>query len=394
MAKHRGHGEGTIQKKTTKHVDGSKVIKYQAFLPSEGDGKHGPYLGTFATRYAAQEALRAAIIAQAQGTLSVGKVPTLKAWSASWLGARPNIAYNTRKGYENSYDTMMPYIGNATLDKLQETDIAQMWRKLHDGIGADGKPRRKLAWTTLDKCHRHLTATFRAAVKNRQVQVWYNPASAEEAHPPKGTRQPINPLSEMEAGRLLDATRGTREHALFVTLMKTGIRHGEAQAIRWSNLDFREATLAVTSTLHQEKGKGWVDGGQTKTKRDRVIELRPDTVEVLRLHKICQAEARLKAGSLWEDRGLVFTTDVGKALDQRFIQRTLDKACEHAEIPRRTIKELRHTYATLALIEDVPVKIVSEALGHATTNITQEIYLHVVKGLQRDRMSHLDRIKA
>jgi integrase len=85
---------------------------------------------------------------------------------------------------------------------------------------------------------------------------------------------------------------------------------------------------------------------------------------------------------------------VGKALDQRFIQRTLDKACEHAEIPRRTIKELRHTYATLALIEDVPVKIVSEALGHATTNITQEIYLHVVRGLQRDRMGHLDRIKA
>jgi integrase len=149
--------------------------------------------------------------------------------------------------------------------------------------------------------------------------------------------------------------------------------------------------VAVRCGLHFETGKGQV-AGPTKTKKSRPVDLRRQTVEVLRRHRARQAAMRPKAGPRWEERGLGFTTETGQPLDQRRIQRLFDRACERAGIPRCTIKETRHTFATLGLIHNIPVKKISELLGHATTRITQDIYSHVIPGMQGYAFSHLDRL--
>jgi integrase len=52
-------------------------------------------------------------------------------------------------------------------------------------------------------------------------------------------------------------------------------------------------------------------------------------------------------------------------------------ACERAAVPKIRLHDLRHTWATLALLAGVHPKVVSERLGHATTSITLDIYSHV-----------------
>jgi integrase len=99
---------------------------------------------------------------------------------------------------------------------------------------------------------------------------------------------------------------------------------------------------------------------------------------------------RLAAGPLWQDTGLVFTTETGRSLDHRFIQRLFDLACQRVGIARRTIKETRHTFATLGLVRNIPVKVISEALGHASVVIIYDVYSHVIVGLQDDSMGYLD----
>jgi integrase len=54
------------------------------------------------------------------------------------------------------------------------------------------------------------------------------------------------------------------------------------------------------------------------------------------------------------------------------------------------VKEYRHTFATLGLVHNVPVKVISEAPGHATVAITLDTYSHVTAGLRQDAMRHLD----
>lgn len=55
-----------------------------------------------------------------------------------------------------------------------------------------------------------------------------------------------------------------------------------------------------------------------------------------------------------------------------------------AKVERIRLHDLRHTYATIALANGVPLKVVSERLGHANIGITADIYQHVTEGMDRD----------
>ena len=64
------------------------------------------------------------------------------------------------------------------------------------------------------------------------------------------------------------------------------------------------------------------------------------------------------------------------------MQRRFDVACRKAGIARRTVKETRHSFATLGLVCNVPVEAISEALGHPSVQMTYDVYSHVIPGLQ------------
>jgi integrase len=248
-----------------------------AQLPIDEHGKR-PSLGSFETRREAREALREAAVAKAQGTLAAGKTPTLKAWWETWLAGRTRISYGTRRSYKLTFESVAPYIGHLRLDRVTESDIATMWVKLAAGIDADGKAhadggrQRPVAPTTLQTRYVHLNAAFRAAVRSRHIPLTYNPCSAPEAKPERGEREEINSLTEEEVRRLFAVTAGEREHALFVTLITTGVRHGEAQALRWQDIDFDRRKLSVCGCKHYETGRGWVTG-PTNTRKTRAVDL-------------------------------------------------------------------------------------------------------------------------
>ena len=89
-----------------------------------------------------------------------------------------------------------------------------------------------------------------------------------------------------------------------------------------------------------------------------------------------------------EDALIFSDLEGGHLHPERFSRRF----AEHLERCRRTVDglpairlhDLRHTHATLMLGAGVPVKVVSERLGHATATITLEIYQHVLPGMQAE----------
>jgi len=68
---------------------------------------------------------------------------------------------------------------------------------------------------------------------------------------------------------------------------------------------------------------------------------------------------------------------------ERF-SREFDRMVERLGMRRIRLHDLRHTWATLALQAGVPLKVVSERLGHATTAVTADTYSHVAPGMQTD----------
>ena len=86
-------------------------------------------------------------------------------------------------------------------------------------------------------------------------------------------------------------------------------------------------------------------------------------------------EARLAAGELWQDTGLVFTTSVGTPLDASHVRRDFRTLCKKASIegvwaPR----ELRHTFVLVMSESGVAVEEIARLAGHASSRTTETIY--------------------
>jgi integrase len=169
---------------------------------------------------------------------------------------------------------------------------------------------------------------------------------------------------------------GDRNHALWVILATTGMRRGEALGLRWQDVDLDAGRLRVVQTVLSINGK--ISVSEPKTARGRrPIALDPSTVAVLREHRRKMLEERMLVGPDHSDEGLAFHRPDGSALRPETVSTNFLRRQRHLNLPRLTLKGLRHTWATLALEQGIHPKVVQERLGHSTVNITLQVYSHV-----------------
>jgi integrase len=146
-------------------------------------------------------------------------------------------------------------------------------------------------------------------------------------------------------------------------------------------VDLEEGSLRVNRTLTQTKD-GSVFTIPKTAKSRRTVRLTNGAVEALKRHSERQAQEMVKMDTLYEDQGLVFTSEVGTPLNrQNVTQRSFKPLLHHAGLPEIRFHDLRHTCATLLLGKGVHPKFVQELLGHATVAITLDTYSHVLPGM-------------
>ena len=81
---------------------------------------------------------------------------------------------------------------------------------------------------------------------------------------------------------------------------------------------------------------------------------------------------------------VVFTRANGQPMHPHVLSQTFERVLADAGLPRIRLHDLRHTHATLLLKAGVPLKVVSERLGHSSPAFTMAVYQHVLPGMQRD----------
>ncbi len=80
----------------------------------------------------------------------------------------------------------------------------------------------------------------------------------------------------------------------------------------------------------------------------------------------------------------MFTAEDGQPLRPETVSQAFRRRVTETDLPVIRLHDLRHTWASLALLAGVPAKIVSERLGHSTVSFTLDTYSHVLPGLQAD----------
>jgi integrase len=96
-------------------------------------------------------------------------------------------------------------------------------------------------------------------------------------------------------------------------------------------------------------------------------------------------------GGLWNDYGLVFCNGLGRPIDARNLRkRSFADLLTRAGVKAVRFHDLRHTAATLLMASGVPVKAISEMLGHADISITLRVDSHVLPDTHEQAAATMD----
>ena len=244
---------------------------------------------------------------------------------------------------------------------------------------------RGLAESTVRIAYDILLAILETAV--RDGALGRNPVTAVKR--PRVTRREASYLTPDAVRAVLSAAGSTRYAPLFPLLVNTGLRRGEALALQWSDVDLEAGTLRVRGTLARVNGK--LEVTEPKTPRSkRAVPLSEVAVRTLRAVRTEQARERLRAGSRWHQTGFVFVTEFGEPCEPRNALRAFKAAAERAGLPSSVgLHTLRHSAASVMMASGVPLKIVSDILGHASVAITGDIYGHVSPEVSREAAAKL-----
>jgi integrase len=302
-----------------------------------------------------------------------------------------------------------PRIGDKKLRDLTPTDVTRMLRDME-------KPTTSRPNGYSQNARRLARSVLRRAIRWAEVEGIVSRNVAALANPVRVERPDGRTLTPAQARTFLDHIKGDRNEALFVTALSLGLRVSELLAVSWEdvNLDPPEGsrpTLTVRRGLKRIKGEGLViDGVKTKTSR-RTIHLPATTAECLREHRRGQQRERADFQGEWPERplgvDLVFRSARGTALDPSNVWSYLSEATTHAgaeyeDDGRTMIKpgtglghwhphELRHSAASLLIAQGVPLKVVSELMGHSSITVTADIYAHVLAPAKDDAAAAMER---
>lgn len=206
------------------------------------------------------------------------------------------------------------------------------------------------------------------------------------------TQRKGNFLTKEELKEFLKLAQTTTLSYFFplVHLMSyTGLRQGEALALKWSDIDFENKKITVDKTAARIKEKQTLQTPKTKNSK-RVISIDPTTLSILKSWKKDQIKIYFKNGKHFEgDDNFIFTNQRGDWVHiHNFIPYFKRFVTDHKLKPI-TPHGLRHTHASLLFSAGVEPKNISDRLGHSTVQITLDLYTHITEEQRTDTVEKL-----
>ncbi len=371
----RGNHEGSIYHR----ADGRWEAKIS--LP---DGRRVPLYGK--TRAEAAQKLTQAQHDLQKGLPVAPEKQTVAQWLRSWLDMQLEIAPSTRRRYKDDIEQrLIPTLGKTVLTKLSAPQIGALYKKLLERYSPG----------TVHQTHLVLSHALSDAVRMRLLQ--YN--EAKYIKPPQSKPEEMHPWSEEQANQFLAflAEQQHRFEALYVLALTTGMRQGELLGLHWKEVYLERKLLRVVWNVkasEQTAGKERYYLGDTKTEGStRTIHLAALAVEALRTHRARQKAEKLSIGlDIWQEHDLVFPNPWGALYSPAALYGQFIKLAKHAGLPRIRFHDLRHTAATILLARGIPVKQVSEMLGHSDIAITLRVYGHVLPAIHEQAASMMDEV--
>lgn len=176
-----------------------------------------------------------------------------------------------------------------------------------------------------------------------------------------------------------------RKKSIFYLFMYLGLRKAEVCGLEWSDFDFENDEISINrNSIYVNKDFGIITKTpKTKTSR-RTNAIPTDLKSVLLEYKAYWEEEKEKHGDLWAYTDRLFLQDNGKPLSPSTVAQWIGEFEESIGLKHISPKGMRHTSISLLLNEaKIPIKVVSQRVGHADVKITMNTYAHSNADLDR-----------
>jgi integrase len=266
-----------------------------------------------------------------------------------------------------------PRIGSLAPAKVTPRHIIAMLEDMRQspiaiaGTPKNGKTKRLIGARTCELAYIVVGAALKTTI----------PGLLSTVPKPKAQTEEMHPWTSDEATRFVKYVDATLDQfrALYRLALRTGARKGELLALRVVDFDPGRQLIQITKTFNEKLGQ---DGPPKTPSSRRAVALSKETVAALKKHI-------LATGVRGDDR-------LFPVKDVRTLAKSMQRTMRAADVPVIRFHDLRHTFATLALAARVPVKVVSEMLGHKSVKLTLDVYAHTLPGMHESAVEALEAV--
>jgi integrase len=333
-----------------------------------------------------KSARRDALVAIDKGTMlaTPNRQTVGEAWTLWLQGARSGTVRNAaEEAYKPSvvrtYEIgmrlhVLPRLGSAKLVDIRRRDL----QRIVDEMLAAGYSASAARNALLP-----IRCLFRRAIEDETLTI--NPASNLRIPKSKGRRDhklvdgkmvPIA-VSASQAMQLIEALPTIMLRALWACAVFAGLRRGELRALRCENVDL------AAGIIHVEHGWDDVAGAQ-----DPKSEAGRRGVPIAGRLRDYLDTLKLETGRGGTD--LFFGDTARDPFSPSKVQRIADRAWKEAGLPRVTLHELRHSYASLLIDSGENLKALSTYCGHSSIQVTLDLYGHLLPGNEKESTARFD----
>lgn len=362
--------------------------RYQAIYSyTDGVGKRRRRSKFFSTKTDARKWLNAGLSEVSQGGVADAGSLTVAQYLRDWLGSlgMQQLEAATISWYRSAVERhIVPQLGHVRLDRLTATQIEAFLAERGisgrlDGSGGLGPASVRRLQISLHKA-------LDAAVRKGLLRV--NPADLADKPKMPARDATADVWTPVQIAAFIEEARTDRLAAIWRTAAMTGLRRSELCGLQWPDVDLDAGRLSVRRARVVVDGRTVTKSPKTARSR-RTVDLDAETVAALKEWRKTQIEERLRAGEVWAPGEWVSSDQIGRPSNPEYVSRRFGEIVTAANLPRITVKQLRHSHATALLAAGESPKVVQERLGHASITTTLDIYSAVLPNMQRQAIDRL-----
>lgn len=252
------------------------------------------------------------------------------------------------------------------------------------------------AVSTIRKDLNILRATYTNAIDVLRI-LPFNPTTGVKT--PKVIREEPNSLDSAMRSKLLTfmtVMDDTPANIAIRLALLTGMRRGEICALQWRDIDFERSIMKVRRAIGSTGGKFYVKSTKTTSSR-RDIPMSDEIRRILKMKRASYIEKCFDFGIQPNPECFVLGSVDGRYLNPTVLSKTWKMVATSlglvgTEGKIATLRDLRHTFATMAIASGTDVRSVSSIMGHSKTSMTLDIYASADPKAKRDAMEVVDEL--